>query len=593
VPERIGIIKRREPKELANKVAVVGIDFVSVGDWEVPLRQVSEQKLEYDIADKTGAAHAAMPMRMVVFPSWVTYSPLLSGLQSVRATRQEELFFGTHHAQRPSYVHAKLPTEMVSPVLDAQLQDLSSQQRQVLEDVLSQRTALVQVENCIDVGIWAVRVICEATEERMLCICDSESKADELLSTVLGENVDAVHLNQLKDRSDVIVLSSEQVARGRHLRNLIGDTWTPESLTAKVDTLVRECARRIGAKWWDSFGEFLQDSHPDEWRQLCVDEALNAAAASPRRPRDNDDIDVPPPPPDILWKRWLQNETPGEWAPGLGRQSFANLAMEPLWKLNRKQRDRQKLEWQREFLGSKRKQLATTIKKIQSARAELQALDDIKRGAVLSQVRVIVCTAAQAVESRVLLDEAASGVVMVSGADGVVDAQLLLSLNSECKHLILLGSPGQDSGDTSIQQLVPVSISPFARLAQTVPVCKWPDGWIRDDASELSEVWSETTDASDVQPLKDPTMELNELCQQRGLSLPEYHVMQLDEQLFRYTVGVPGIESALAEFQVRGHRGAPGCAVRGEPASSKKAAKKNAVRAWLDLWSAGQLNRMR
>ena len=95
--------------------------------------------------------------------------------------------------------------------------------------------------------------------------------------------------------------------------------------------------------WWDSVGAFIQEQashvHPDEWRQLCVDEVMNAAAASPRRPRGTDDVDVPPPPPGLLWKRWLLGETPGEWSwpnsaspGGLGRQSFATctLAMKPL-----------------------------------------------------------------------------------------------------------------------------------------------------------------------------------------------------------------------------------------------------------------------
>lgn len=53
---------------------------------------------------------------------------------------------------------------------------------------------------------------------------------------------------------------------------------------------------------------------------------------------------------------------------------------------------------------------------------------------------------------------------MVFGADHVVDAQLLLGLNSECKHLILLGSAEQGSDDISVQRLALVSGNPFVTI---------------------------------------------------------------------------------------------------------------------------------
>ena len=202
VSERLGVIKRREPKELANKVAIIGIDIVSVGDWVDPLREVGEASRSVSTIFRTNQAtptQLCLCYAEVVLPSWLMYSPLISsGLQTLKATSvQEELFFGPRHAQRPSYAHDELPTETISPALSARLADLSSQQRQVLEDVLSQNTALVHTDNCVDGAIWPARVIYEGTEERVLCICESENKAGDILA-LLRERVDGVvHLDQL------------------------------------------------------------------------------------------------------------------------------------------------------------------------------------------------------------------------------------------------------------------------------------------------------------------------------------------------------------------------------------------------------------
>ena len=75
---------------------------------------------------------------------------------------------------------------------------------------------------------------------------------------------------------------------------------------------------------------------------------------------------------------------------------------------------------------------------------------------------------------------------------------------------------------------------------------------------------------------KDPTMELNELCQAAQRSPPRYQEMRLAEQSFQYSVSIQDTTG-----------GRQGAAVLGQPASNKKDAKKSAAAGWLAQHSAG------
>jgi hypothetical protein len=108
------------------------------------------------------------------------------------------------------------------------------------------------------------------------------------------------------------------------------------------------------------------------------------------------------------------------------------------------------------------------------------------------------------------------------------------------------------------------------------------------DDETNSSVWSESTGSSDVHvPVKNATTQLNELCQQLGYSNPEWDVTQLAEQSYRSSVHVfEGPHEVLPDecFQGWIPGRSDGRGVLGEPASSKKAARRNAASAWLDRW---------
>ena len=117
--------------------------------------------------------------------------------------------------------------------------------------------------------------------------------------------------------------------------------------------------------------------------------------------------------------------------------------------------------------------------------------------------------------------------------------------------------PSRD-GDSRVAQIQMMQFPPVA--LPPPPSAALPSS-LKVEAEELKTV---DNLAAGLQQ-KDPTMELNEFCQQTGIVAgPDYRETRLAEQLFQYSVSVGG-----------------GAATTGLPASTKKEAKKDAARKWL------------
>ncbi len=420
VPVRFGCIKRRETSELAQHFPVVGIAFFNETDMLATLEEFAEQTPSTQL--------------MVVSSSLFTYEPVLKGLQAMDAVSfSEEIVHGLQ--PRPvQYLRINMQRISVQP----DVQQLDPSQRSGLERALTDRVALIQGPpgtGKTHIGVMLAKMILNATEETILCVCYTNHALDAFLEDLLDAGINQIV--RMGGRS-----KSERLAE-YNLREKGGNERAPftkaqskrygelkqqiEEAEQAIKFLERQCSREIGAAWWDTVGEFLEDNHRSAWRQLRVEDADL---------HDEDGFEIQGiKGKDHLWKLWLKGKPPG--------RLFEDRAHLSLWTLSKDERKQQKLCWQREILQEPRRDLANALLTIQSSKAEIRQLQDMKDTAVLRSAKVIGCTTTKAAMCKQLLDDVSAGVVLVEEAAEIMEAHVLTSISLSCKHLIMIGDHKQ------------------------------------------------------------------------------------------------------------------------------------------------------
>ena len=425
-PVRFGQIKRREVVELSGEFPEIGVTFFSTKDMMETIQEFAERQ-------------QTPPTRLlVVSSSLFAYDPVLKGLQSMAAVPfADEILRGQRHelGSTDDFPERRVASTLTSrgasnlatdyrPTIprlhQGKVDKLDPSQQHALDVSLSNRVALIQGPpgtGKTHLGVLLTQAIHDSTSEIILCVCYTNHALDAFLGDLLDVGItDIVRLGG-RSKSERLAqfnlreLGSERSEFNRTQKKRYAELMTTiEDEQARVRRLETKCSREIGAAWWKTVGEHLEDSDRAAWKQLrlTADNLVDADGFQIQGITAED----------ALWKLWLKGKQPPA--------AFKARAKEELWRMSKEERSVRKLKWQREIFEDLREELANSMMLIQRSKVEIRQLQDMKDAVILSKARVIGCTTTKAAMCKHLLDDTAAGVVMVEEAAEIMEVRVSL-----------------------------------------------------------------------------------------------------------------------------------------------------------------------
>ena len=478
IPIRFGTVASRDSDLLAEN-GLIGISFLNEGDLAETIADLAERN-----------THAET--RLFVAASDFACVPVLNHLKAITSIPfAEEIVYG-----KPSALQEYMSVQKINDCI-VQNGELSKKvggfdefQRHAFSMALQKRVALIQGPPGTGktyIGAALTEVILAASSATVLCVCYTNHALDSFLRDLLDVGItDIVRVGgrckderiqpygmheKTSDRS----FSKEQGKRFGQLQGCIDEA---EDAVRRLEKI---CSREIGAgkvNWWSrtdqtpenavTVGEYLEDFEGASYRQLEVSkyDLVDDDGFQSQHVKGLDH----------LWRRWCKGQPPG--------QGFENRKSQPLWKMNKEQRQQQKLSWQREIFREHREKLARQMRIIQQAQDEIKQLRDYKHAATLQEARVIGCTTSGVVMNQALLCAAGAKVLMIEEAAEIMEPLVLTSLSDACEHVIMIGDHKQLRPKAEHYPLTVESgnghnlnESLFERLAKTMEVATLSTQW--------------------------------------------------------------------------------------------------------------------
>lgn len=478
VPIRFGTVACRDSDLLAEK-GLIGISFLNTHDLAETIA---------DLAERNTRAET----RLFVAAADFACVPVLNHLKAMTTIPlADEIVYGKKSA-RQTYMSVPMINQAIeqNQELNKKVHGFDKFQMNAFSRALQDRVALIQGPPGTGktyIGAALTEVILAASAETVLCVCYTNHALDSFLGDLLDvgitdivrvggrckdERIQPYGMHELTGKGS---FSKEQSRRFGQLQSSIDEA---EDAVCRLEKI---CSREIGAgkvNWWSrtdqtpenaiTVGEYLEDFERDSYRQLEVneydlrdDEGFQSQHVKGL---------------DHLWRRWCQGKPPGK--------GFENRKSQPLWKMNKEQRQQQKLRWQREIFKEDREKLAQKMQFIQQAQDELKQQRDYKHAATLRAARVIGCTTSGVVMNQDLLREAGAKVLMIEEAAEIMEPLVLTSLSDACEHIIMIGDHKQLRPKAEHYPLTVESgnghnlnESLFERLAKTMKVATLSTQW--------------------------------------------------------------------------------------------------------------------
>ncbi|GFH10317.1 uncharacterized protein HaLaN_05608 [Haematococcus lacustris] len=180
-PLLFGTVVRREPKEMAEALPLVGVSFEAGRGLEQVLAWVGKT--------------LAIKVLVQVSTNLLSIRPVLEGLQALPTVPlAEELVYG-QAPQRTSYLSAaQVEAVVAQQQLDAQLagRALDPSQAAALEHGLGQRVALIQGPPGTGktfIGVMLSQAIVRHSQETILCVCYTNHALDQFLEALLDKGI--------------------------------------------------------------------------------------------------------------------------------------------------------------------------------------------------------------------------------------------------------------------------------------------------------------------------------------------------------------------------------------------------------------------
>ena len=439
-PIRFGVIASRNIEDLVrekgndrkHKQPLIGISFFNGNDLQESILEMSNP-------------HLPPTKLLMASNSYFTYAFVLGCLQSIHSIPFEKELVQGSQSELQEYFDVSKVSILIkqNQPLCTELERFDTSQLQAFDAALNHRVALVQGPPGTGktlLGAVLVQTLLKITGETILCVCYTNHALDSFLENLIdsgikeivrvggkskSEKVKPFSLLELSRSSEHHSFSKEATKRYAKLHNRI------EEAEENINRHEYYCKIKIGEKWWRDVCEHLQVSDQDAFIALNVFKYET---------KDNDGFKVVDKhgktiEPDYLWKRWLKGDSPSEL--------FRNRKDHFLWKLSKSERNDKKIQWQNEMFEEDRNQLANLIKIVKDSREELMQLKDGTCLDVLLNTRIIGCTTTGAAKYHHLLKTVRAGVVLIEEAAEIMEAHVLTTLSSGCKHLIMIGDHKQ------------------------------------------------------------------------------------------------------------------------------------------------------
>ncbi|GFH23954.1 uncharacterized protein HaLaN_21658 [Haematococcus lacustris] len=180
-PLLFGTVVRREPKEMAEALPLVGVSFEAGRGLEQVLAWIGRSLTKKVLVQ--------------VSTNLLSIRPVLEGLQALPTVPlAEELVYG-QAPQRPSYLSAaQVEAVVAQQQLDTQLagRALDPSQAAALEHGLGQRVALIQGPPGTGktfIGVMLSPAIVRHSQETILCVCYTNHALDQFLEALLDKGI--------------------------------------------------------------------------------------------------------------------------------------------------------------------------------------------------------------------------------------------------------------------------------------------------------------------------------------------------------------------------------------------------------------------
>ncbi|KAJ9507652.1 hypothetical protein QJQ45_019168 [Haematococcus lacustris] len=484
------IAARREPKEMAEALPLVGVSFEAGRGLEQVLAWVGST-----LANK---------VLVQVSTNLLSIRPVLEGLQALPTVPlAEELVYG-QAPQRISYLSAAQVEAVVAQQQQAlQLAGmaLDPSQAAALEHGLSRRVALIQGPPGTGktfIGVMLSQAIVRHSQETILCVCYTNHVLDQFLEALLDKGIkDIVRIGGQCKSTRLAPYNVRELTKVNQGKSL---DYTCRRRTASLhDSLSTELMQikdielelaALQPPVQQHVQRQRQGGRPGEqervegpfWARsrhqhgIKKEQAEYEAKRNARSGRGGsyykekiDNTRLQPQPRLGLWHVLLPSimaEQPDEWVQLGGEHGFYSwckgevtsnvgsrsaswrspapeLAPGSLWRLSRSERDVKLRVWKDARRQQLCEDLASCMQKVNDMQAELKDLRNSGWEAVLKKARVIGCTMTGAASHKALLDALQPGVLLVEEASELLEAHVLTSLSTKTKHLVLIGDHKQ------------------------------------------------------------------------------------------------------------------------------------------------------
>jgi len=427
-PIRFGVIKRREPAELALGYPEIGIQFT--GD-----------AVDETIDELSRLVHLPSTQLMVVSSSFFAFKPVLEGLKSLRAVPfRQELVHGRSQTLDTSIFARANEAIQRCPVLRKKVGGLDTSQKKALICALERRVALVQGPPGTGktyIGALVASLLLESTDHTILVVCYTNHALDSFLENLLDDGItDMVRVGGRSKCDRLEKFNLYELAGGRSSftslqKRRYGQLKREiEAARGNAEYWEHKCGMEVGSKWWRTVEPYIEEDDRLAYAALHLSandlensQGFARVGANGAQVKD-----------DYLWCKWLEGKGP---APFNDRKDL------PLWRLSKDERVKRKLEWQQLVHAEHRQELAQAMATIEEATEEIRQLQKQNHEEILRSHRIIGITTTKAAMEKDLLDAVAPGIVLVEEAAEILEAHVLTSISPACEQLVMIGDHKQ------------------------------------------------------------------------------------------------------------------------------------------------------
>ncbi|CAK9210253.1 unnamed protein product [Sphagnum troendelagicum] len=440
-----GTICERNVDELMKSPPTLGVSFHSAAAWRAMLTEWTNNS----------------PLQMLqVSASFFAYEPILKSLQRLSAVQfPEELIHwkpGCSTVQPPAYfksvqhvweaIHAASPSQDVSPVLGISKPImLDPIQRDGIAMALTHRIGVIQgppgtgKSFC---GALVGKVIHDHTHEVIICVCYTNHALDQFLEDLMNIGIPASSIvrlgggNKVASKIEPLMLQKLMESSESKLSGFDGRTYFALKDTIQVlqfhiknrkDAIVQAMQ---GVKSWNGVGLFLEKEYPIYYQELeTPSESMDGMQFVGFHGKAIKG--------DYLLKRWIAGKDRGIFT---GKQVQA---FDSLWQKSGTERDLLIEEWKREMIEPLIDDLIDLVSKFDQAQALLKELRSKGKINLLQSKRIIGCTTTGAANFSAELESVHAGVLLMEEAGEILEAHVLASMPSHCKHVIMIGDHKQ------------------------------------------------------------------------------------------------------------------------------------------------------